>query len=86
MLFLGAVPTVSSIIYFIYDSINCSTTTAGGGRGGGDPAMDYNPIQGGIAILIILLGMLHAKETRIRSGHLGLWLVCTFTLPFYLWL
>ena len=28
----------------------------------------------------ILLGMLHTKETRISSGCLGLWFVCTFTL------
>ena len=27
----------------------------------------------------ILLGMLHAKETGISSGHLSLWLVCAFT-------
>ena len=27
----------------------------------------------------ILLGMLHAKETGIRSGRLCLWLVCAFT-------
>ena len=37
--------------------------------------MDYHPVQGGVAIL---LGMLHAKETRISSGQLGLWLVCAF--------
>ena len=30
----------------------------------------------------MLLGMLHAKETTITTGHLGLWLVCTITLPF----
>ena len=34
---------------------------------------------GGVEGLAILLGMLHAKETRISSGHLGLWLVCAFT-------
>ena len=27
--------------------------------------------------------MLHTKETEISSGRLGLWLVCTFTLPLY---
>ena len=32
----------------------------------------------------ILLCMLHAKETGISSGCLGLWLVCTFTFLFYL--
>ena len=38
--------------------------------------MDYHPVQGGVSIL---LGMLHAKETGISFGRLGLWLVCTFT-------
>ena len=28
--------------------------------------------------------MLHAKETRISSGRLGLWLVCAHTLPYLL--
>ena len=32
----------------------------------GDPAMDQHPIQGRVAIF---LGMLHANETRISSGH-----------------
>ena len=27
----------------------------------------------------ILLGMLHAKETGISSGRVGLWLGCAFT-------
>ena len=36
-----------------------------------------HPIQGRGAIL---LGMLHAKETGISYGHLGLWLICAFTL------
>ena len=27
--------------------------------------------------------MLHAKETGICSGGLFLWLMCTFTFPFY---
>ena len=35
--------------------------------------------------LAILLGMFHAKETRISSSRLGLWLVCALTfLPSYL--
>ena len=38
---------------------------------GGNPAMDKHPVQGGVAILHVL-GMLHAKETRINSGHLDL--------------
>ena len=29
----------------------------------------------------MLLGMLLVRETGISSGRLGLWLVCTFTLP-----
>ena len=33
-------------------------------------------IQGGV---VILLGMLHATETGISFGCLGLWLVCVFT-------
>ena len=37
----------------------------------GKPAMDKHPIQGGVAIL---LGMIHAKETGISSGRLGLYL------------
>ena len=41
-----------------------STPSAGGGGGGR---------------IAILLGRLHAKETVINSGHLGLWLVCAFT-------
>ena len=45
----------------------------------GNPAMDQHPIQGGVAIL---LGMLHAKETGITSGRLGLWLVCVFTFSY----
>ena len=31
---------------------------------------------------IILLGMLHAKETRISFGHLSLWLMSDFTFYF----
>ena len=27
---------------------------------------------------IILVGMRHAKESRISSGRLGLWLTCAF--------
>ena len=34
----------------------------------GKPAMDYHPVQGGVAIL---LGMLHAKETGIGSDPFG---------------
>lgn len=34
--------------------------------------MDQHPV----------LSILQAKETGISSGHFGLWLVCTFTLPF----
>ena len=34
---------------------------------------------GGMEGLAILLGMLHPKETRISSGHLGLWLACAYT-------
>ena len=45
----------------------------------GKPAMDYPPVQGGVAIL---LGMLHARETGLSSHLLGLLLLCTFTLPF----
>ena len=36
---------------------------------GGNPMMDYHPIQGRVAIL---LGMLHAKETGISMQLLGL--------------
>ena len=43
---------------------------------GGDPAVVYHPVQGGVAIL---LGLPHVKETGISSGHLSLWLVCAFT-------
>ena len=44
---------------------------------GGNPAMDYqHPVQQGLPIL---QGMLHAKETEISSGRLGLWLVWAFT-------
>ena len=43
---------------------------------GGNPVMDYHPVQGRVAIL---LGMLYAKETWIRSGRLGLWLLCALT-------
>ena len=46
---------------------------------GGNPAMDWHLVQGGVAIL---LDMLHAKETGISSGRLGLWLVCAFPFIF----
>ena len=44
---------------------------------GGNPAMDQHPVQGGVAIL---LGLLHATETGISFGRLGLRLLCAFTL------
>ena len=49
-----------------------------------NPAMDWHPVQGGVAIL---LGMLHATKTGISSVSVGLWLVCHTkrnfsTLPF----
>ena len=40
--------------------------------------MDQHPVQGGVAIL---LGLLHATETGISSGRVGLWFVWAFTLP-----
>ena len=47
---------------------------------GGNPAMDSHPMQGRVAIL---LGLLHATETGISSGCVGLWLVCALTfLPY----
>ena len=42
---------------------------------GGNPAMDKHPVQGGVEIL---LGMLHAKETGMSAGGLGLWLMSAF--------
>ena len=42
----------------------------------GNPAKDQHPVQGGVAILLVLL---HATETDISSGCVGLWLVCAFT-------
>ena len=45
---------------------------------GGNPAMDQHPVQGGVAIL---LGMLHATETGISSGRVGLRLVSP--LPYF---
>ena len=36
---------------------------------GGKPAIDWHPVQGGVAILI---GMFHAKETGINYGRLAL--------------
>ena len=40
----------------------------------GNPAMDQHPVKGewGGSGVAILLGMLHAKETGISSGLLGL--------------
>ena len=48
--------------------------------GGGNPAMGQHPVQRGVAILLCKL---HAKETGISSGRVGLWLVCAFTFFFY---
>ena len=43
---------------------------------GGGVTLQWTSIpSGGVAIL---LGMPHVKETRISSGRMGLWLVCTF--------
>ena len=36
---------------------------------GDNPAIDQHPVQGGV---VVLLGMLHAKETGITFGHLDL--------------
>ena len=44
---------------------------------GGNPVMDEHPVQGGVEILI---GMLHAKETEISSGCLGIYGSCTSLL------
>ena len=46
---------------------------------GGNPAMGQHPVQRGVAILLCKL---HAKETGISSGRVGLWLVCAFTFFF----
>ena len=40
-----------------------------------------HPIQRGVAIL---LGMLHANESGLSSGRLGLWLMCAFTFMPYI--
>ena len=42
---------------------------------GGNPVMHKHPVQGRVAIL---LGMLHAKETGMSAGGLGLWLMSAF--------
>ena len=47
---------------------------------GSNPAMDWHPVQGGVAIL---LGMPYTKETGISAGRSSLWLVCAFTLPYH---
>ena len=47
----------------------------------GNPAMDWHPVHGGEAIFS---AMLHAKETRISSGHFGFWLVHAFAIYLYL--
>ena len=44
---------------------------------GGNPTMDKYPVQGGVTIL---LSLLHATETGISSGRVGLWLMYAFTL------
>ena len=42
-------------------------------------AFKFNTVsRKGVGGVPILLGMLDAKETIIGSGHMGLWLVCTF--------
>ena len=43
---------------------------------GGNPVMDWHPVQGGV---VILLGLLRAKEIGLSPGRLGLWLVCACT-------
>ena len=50
----------------------------GGGVGGesSNPVLDLHPVKEGVAILF---GMLHAKDTGISSGRLGLLLVCALT-------
>ena len=50
---------------------------------GGNPKMDWHPVQRGEAIL---LKMLHAEETGISSGRLilDLWLVRALINPTYL--
>ena len=52
--------------------------------GGENICPGFRPRRCGCSLDKILLGMLHTKETRISSGHLGLWLMCAFTfLPGY---
>ena len=46
---------------------------------GGNPKMDWHPVQRGEAIL---LNMLHAEETGITSSRLDLWLVRALTLRY----
>ena len=48
---------------------------------GGNPAMDWHPSHGGSSNTP---RQLHAKETGISSGSLGLWLVCAFMFTFTL--
>ena len=43
---------------------------------GGQPCDGLASRPGGVAIL---LGLLHATETGISSGRVGLWLVCAFS-------
>ena len=62
--------------FSLYTSVQMGTDDILGGGGGG---LASHPGE-----VAIILGMLHAKQTRISSGHLGLWLVCAFFtfLPF----
>ena len=47
---------------------------------GGNPAMDWCPVQEGVAIL---LGMLHAHETGISSGCLGFCSCAPLLFPYH---
>ena len=68
------------LVVFPHPGVKMGTSDILPGGGGGNPAMEWYPVQGGVAIL---LGMLHAKETRISCGHLGLWLMCAFTFFYH---
>ena len=48
---------------------------------GGNPVMDWHPIQ---RVVAILLRMLHAKETEISSGCLEIYGSCTSLLLTFL--
>lgn len=45
--------------------------------GGGSPAIDYHPIQGGVEVLLLTL----CSEIRKRPGSIGLWPDGDVTLP-----